>query len=335
MKKVVLIAGDGIGTEITAAVVSILEKANAKVQWIEKKAGLAAHQESGNALPEDTVEAIKEHRIALKGPLTTPVGTGFRSVNVALRQQFNLYSNIRPARTLPNIDSPFKNVDMVIFRENTQGLYIGREHWIDEDTKNHAESIAVVTEAASRKIIKAAFEYARANGRKKVTLVHKANILKFTTGLFLEVGRSVAADYSDIEFEDLIVDNMAMQMVMRPQRFDVVVTTNLFGDILSDLASGLVGGLGVTGAANIGDDAAMFEAVHGSAPDIAGQNKANPLALLFSSLMMLEHIGQKQTAEDIRKAIYKTLVERKVYCTPDIGGEGTTSTFTQAVCDNI
>jgi isocitrate dehydrogenase (NAD+) len=335
MKKVVLIPGDGIGAEITNSVVSILEKADAKVDWIEKSAGLKAHQETGDPLPEETVDAIKEHRIALKGPLTTPVGTGFRSVNVALRQQFNLFSNIRPARTLPNIDSPFKNVDMVIFRENTQGLYIGREHWVDEGEKDHAESIAVVTEAASRKIITAAFEYARANGRKKVSLIHKANILKFTTGLFLEVGRSVASDFSDIEFEDLIVDNMAMQMVMRPQRFDVVVTTNLFGDILSDLASGLVGGLGVTGAANIGDDAAMFEAVHGSAPDIAGQNKANPLALLFSSLMMLEHIDQKHTADEIRKAIYKTLVERKVYCTPDIGGEGTTSTFTQAVCDNI
>ena len=335
MNKVVLIPGDGIGVEITNSVVSILERAGAEVDWIEKSAGLKAHQDTGNPLPEDTVDAIREHRIALKGPLTTPVGTGFRSVNVALRQQFNLFSNIRPARTLPNIDSPFKNVDMVIFRENTQGLYIGKEHWVDELEKNHAESIAVVTETASRKIITAAFEYARTNGRKKVTLVHKANILKFTTGLFLEVGRSVATDYSDIEFEDLIVDNMAMQMVMRPQRFDVVVTTNLFGDILSDLASGLVGGLGVTGAANIGDDAGMFEAVHGSAPDIAGQNKANPLALLFSSLMMLEHIDQKYIADEIRKAIYKTLVERKVYCTPDIGGEGTTSTFTQAVCDNI
>lgn len=224
---------------------------------------------------------------------------------------------------------------MVIFRENTQGLYIGKEQWVDEDEKNHAESIAVVTEEASKKIITSAFEYARAHDRKKVTLVHKANILKFTTGLFLEVGREVAKAFPEIEFEDLIVDNMAMQMVMRPQRFDVVVTTNLFGDILSDLASGLVGGLGVTGAANIGDDAAMFEAVHGSAPDIAGQNKANPLALLFSSLMMLEHIDQMQVAENIRKAVYKTLVERKVYCTPDIGGEGTTSTFTQAVCDNI
>ena len=336
MKKVVLIPGDGIGTEITSSVTTILEKAGAEIDWVQQTAGLTAYKEKGNPLPEEVIATLEEHRVALKGPLTTPVGTGFRSVNVALRQKFNLYSNIRPARTLPSIDSPFKNVDMVIFRENTQGLYIGKEHWVEEDDeKKHAESIAVVTQEASKKIITAAFEYARANGRKKVTLVHKANILKLTTGLFLEVGRHIAEDYSDIEFEDLIVDNMAMQMVMRPQRFDVVVTTNLFGDILSDLASGLVGGLGVTGAANIGDDAAMFEAVHGSAPDIAGQNKANPLALLFSALMMLEHIDQKQVAENIRKAIYKTLVERKVYCTPDIGGEGTTSTFTQAVCDNI
>ncbi len=335
MKKIVLIPGDGIGVEITESVKTILKKAEAPIEWIEKIAGLTAYQKTGNPLPEDTIQAIEEHRVALKGPLTTPVGTGFRSVNVGLRQQFRLYSNIRPAITLPNIDSPFKGVDMVIFRENTQGLYIGKEQWVNEEQKDHAESIAVVTEEASRKIITAAFEYARNQNRKKVTLVHKANILKFTTGLFLEVGRKVAADYEEIEFEDLIVDNMAMQMVMRPKRFDVVVTTNLFGDILSDLASGLVGGLGVTGAANIGDNAAMFEAVHGSAPDIAGQNKANPLALLFSSLMMLEHIGEKQTAETIRRAIYQTLVERKVYCTPDIGGEGTTSTFTQAICDNI
>lgn len=335
MKKVVLIPGDGIGTEITNSVTTILEKAGAQIEWVEQMAGLSAYEKKGNPLPEETIAAIEEHRVALKGPLTTPVGTGFRSVNVALRQKFNLFSNIRPARTLPNIDSAFKGVDMVIFRENTQGLYIGREHWIDEDSKSHAESIAVVTNEASRKIITAAFDYAVANDRKKVSLIHKANILKLTTGLFLEVGREVAKDFPDIEFEDLIVDNMAMQMVMRPGRFDVVVTTNLFGDILSDLASGLVGGLGVTGSANIGNDAAMFEAVHGSAPDIVGQNKANPMALLFSSLMMLEHIGQKRVAEEIRKSIYKTLVEKKVYCTPDIGGEGTTSTFTQAICDNI
>lgn len=336
MKNVVLIPGDGIGTEITNSVTTILEKAGAEINWIERTAGLTAHEESGNPLPEETFEAIEEHRIALKGPLTTPVGSGFRSVNVALRQKFNLYSNIRPARTLPSIDSPFRGVDMVLFRENTQGLYIGKEEWIEEaDQKKHAEAIAVVTEEASKKIIRAAFEYAVKNERKKVTLVHKANILKLTTGLFLEIGREIAKEYSNIEFEDVIVDNMAMQMVLLPQQFDVVVTTNLFGDILSDLASGLVGGLGVTGAANIGDDAAMFEAVHGSAPDIAGKNIANPMALLFSSLMMLEHIDQHQAAENIRKAIYKTLVEKKVYCTPDIGGEGTTSTFTQAICDNI
>jgi isocitrate dehydrogenase (NAD+) len=336
MKNIVLIPGDGIGEEITNSVTTILEEAGAEINWIEKSAGLKAHEDIGNPLPEDTIEAIDEHRVALKGPLTTPVGSGFRSVNVALRQKFNLYSNIRPARTLPSIDSPFRGVDMVLFRENTQGLYIGKEEWIEEaDNKRHAEAIAVVTEEASEKIVRAAFEYAVNNERKKVTLVHKANILKLTTGLFLEVGKRVAKEYEDIEFQDLIVDNMAMQMVMRPQQFDVVVTTNLFGDILSDLASGLVGGLGVTGAANIGDDAAMFEAVHGSAPDIVGKNIANPMGLLFSSLMMLEHIDQKQVAENIRKAIYKTLVEKKVYCTPDIGGEGTTSTFTQAVCDNI
>ena len=333
MKNVVLIPGDGIGIEITAAVKTILETAGAPINWIECEAGLGAYRKLGNPLPDETVAAIEEHRVALKGPLTTPVGTGFRSINVALRQKFNLFSNIRPAITLPNVDTPFKSVDMVIFRENTQGLYIGKEHWIDEN--KHAESIAVVTEEASRKIITSAFEYARRKEMEKVTLVHKANILKLTTGLFLEVGRTVAKDYPDIEFQDLIVDNMAMQMVMRPEQFDVVVTTNLFGDILSDLASGLVGGLGVTCSANIGDDAAMFEAVHGSAPDIAGQNKANPIALLFSSLMMLEYLDEKPIAENIRKAIYKTLVEKKVRCTMDIGGKGTTDSFTEAVCSNL
>ena len=334
MKNVVLIPGDGIGIEITASVKKILETAEAPINWIECEAGLGAHRKLGNPLPDETIAAIEKYRIALKGPLTTPVGTGFRSINVALRQKFNLYSNIRPAITLPNVDTQFKSVDMVIFRENTQGLYIGKEHWVDDD-KKHAESIAVVTEEASKKIITAAFEYARKREKEKVTLVHKANILKLTTGLFLEVGREVAKDYSDIEFEDLIVDNMAMQMVMRPERFDVVVTTNLFGDILSDLASGLVGGLGVTGSANIGDDAAMFEAVHGSAPDIAGQNKANPIALLFSSLMMLEHLDEKNVADNIRKAIYKTLVEKKAACTMDIGGKGTTDSFTEAICNNL
>lgn len=331
MHNVVKIAGDGIGPEITEAVVTILETAGAKINWIECKAGEGANNELGTPLPDETIEAIKKHRIVLKGPLTTPVGAGFRSINVALRQKFDLYSNIRPARSLPNIDSPFRGVDLVLFRENTQGLYIGKEHWVDKEEK-HAESIAVVTRDASEKIITAAFEYARKNGRKKVTLIHKANILKLTTGLFLQIGKEISKNYPDIEFQDLIVDNMAMQMVLNPQQFDVIVTTNLFGDILSDLASGLVGGLGVTGAANIGDDAAMFEAVHGSAPDIAGKGLANPTALLFSALMMLEYLDEPRIAEKIRSAIYTVLHEHKSQCTRDIGGEGTTATYTEAIC---
>lgn len=331
MYNIVLIPGDGIGTEITKAVTTIFEAAKVDVNWIRCLAGETAQKELGNPIPEETIEAIKKHRIVLKGPLTTPVGAGFRSINVTLRQQFNLYSNIRPAKSLPNIDSPYREVDMVMFRENTQGLYIGKEHWVDE-AEQHAESIAVVTRGASEKIITAAFEYARKHGRKKVSLIHKANILKLTTGLFLKVGKEISENYPDIEFEDLIVDNMAMQMVLRPQQFDVIVTTNLFGDILSDLASGLVGGLGVTGAANIGDDAAMFEAVHGSAPDIAGQGKANPTALLFSGLMMLDYLEEYRTVERIRSAVYTVLQDYKEECTADIGGRGTTKSYTEAIC---
>jgi isocitrate dehydrogenase (NAD+) len=330
MHNIVLIPGDGIGPEITKSVTKILKTAGADINWIECRAGEGAYKETGNPIPDETIEAIKKHRIALKGPLTTPVGSGFRSVNVSLRQEFDLYSNIRPAKSLPNIDSPYRNVNMVTFRENTQGLYIGKEHWADEG--EHAESIAVVTRKASRRIIKAAFEYAKTHDRKKVTLVHKANILKLTTGLFLEVGKEVARDYSEIEFQDLIVDNMAMQMVMNPQQFDIIVTTNLFGDILSDLASGLVGGLGVTGAANIGDDAAMFEAVHGSAPDIAGKNLANPTALLFSAMMMLDYLDQKNTMYRILSALYRVLQDQKYVCTPDIGGSGNSITYTEAIC---
>lgn len=332
MTDIVLIPGDGIGKEITNSVRQILETAGAEINWIECEAGETAFKETGNPLPEDTLRAIEKHRIAFKGPLTTPVGAGFRSINVALRQKFNLYSNIRPAKSLPNIESPFRAVDLILFRENTQGLYYGKEHWVDEAKSEHAESIAVVTRSASEKIIKAAFEYAKKNNRKKVTLVHKANILKLTTGLFLDIGREIAQKYPDIEFEDLIVDNMAMQMVIRPSQFDVIVTTNLFGDILSDLASGLVGGLGVTGAANIGDDAAMFEAVHGSAPDIAGKGIANPTAVLFSALMMLEYLDQYRLAEKIRSAVYTVLQDHKSECTGDIGGQGNTQTYTDAIC---
>lgn len=331
MHNVVLIPGDGIGPEITESVKRILDASGAKMNWIDCEAGEGTFNRTGNPLPDETIQAIEKHRIALKGPLTTPVGAGFRSINVALRQKFDLYSNIRPAKSLPNIESPFREVNIVLFRENTQGLYIGKEHWVDAE-KEHAESIAVVTRDASEKIIRAAFEYAKKYDRKKCTLVHKANILKLTTGLFLDIGREIAADYPEIEFEDLIVDNMAMQMVLKPNQFDVIVTTNLFGDILSDLASGLVGGLGVTGAANIGDDAAMFEAVHGSAPDIAGKGLANPTALLFSALMMLEHLDESRTAEKIRAAVYTVLQDHKKKCTKDIGGEGTTESYTNAIC---
>jgi isocitrate dehydrogenase (NAD+) len=332
MHDIVLIRGDGIGPEITRAVTTILKKAGAEINWIECAAGQHAKEELGTPLPGETLNTLQKYHVSLKGPLTTPIGSGFRSVNVALRKKLQLYSNIRPAKTLPHIPGRFDHVDLVIFRENTEGLYIGKERWIEEGSQ--AESIAVVTEESSQKIIRAAFEYAKKHNRRKVTLVHKANILKYTCGLFLEVGHEVAKSYPTIHFEDLIVDNMAMQLVLNPRQFDVIVTTNLFGDILSDLSSGLIGGLGLAGAANVGDDKAMFEAVHGSAPDIAGQNKANPIALLLSSLMMLEYLDETRLAKNIRFALYKTLADKSV-CTPDIGGGGTTETFTKAICKNI
>lgn len=331
MHNVVLIEGDGIGPEITRAVQQILKAAGAPINWIPARAGMGAYRELGNPLPDETIELIDKYKVALKGPLETPVGGGFRSINVALRQRFQLFSNIRPAKSLPGIHSPFTHVDLVIFRENTQGMYIGQERWVGDDEK-HAESIAVVTREASEKIIHAAFQYARTHNFKKVAVVHKANILKLTTGLFLNIGREIAPQYPDIQFRDVIVDNMAMQMVMRPEQFDVVVTTNLFGDILSDLASGLVGGLGLTGSANIGDEHAMFEAVHGSAPDIAGQNKANPTALLFSSLMMLDYLGENEISNKIHRAVISTLKDNLDACTLDIGGKGDTSTYADAVC---
>jgi len=329
MHQVVLIPGDGIGPEITRSVKAVFEAANIQINWIPAVAGMAGVETTGDPLPESTLELIRQHKVALKGPLTTPVGGGYRSVNVTLRKTFHLYCNIRPAFSIPAIQTPFSGVDMVLFRENTQGLYIGQEKWLDED-QTIAESKAIVSRDASEKIIRAAFDFARSEGRKKVTLVHKANILKLTTGLFLSVGKEIAADYPDIQFEDLIVDNMAMQMVIRPQRFDVIVTTNLFGDILSDLASGLVGGLGVTGSANIGTGSAIFEAVHGSAPDIAGLGKANPTAFLFSACMMLDYLKEQEKAGLIRKAVLKSL-ENKDLCTGDAGGKGTTETFTAEV----
>jgi len=333
MHNIVLIKGDGIGPEITDSVTEILAAAKTHINWIPALAGMEAFEKNGNPLPDETVELIEKHKVALKGPLTTPVGSGFRSINVALRQRFDLYTNIRPACTLPGVPSRFGSVDLVTFRENTQGMYIGQERWVDEE-QTTAESIAIVSREASERIIRAAFDYAVKRGRRKVSLIHKANILKYTTGLFLKVGQEVAGDYPDIEFNDMIVDNTAMQMVIRPEIFDIIVTTNLFGDILSDLASGLVGGLGVTGSANMGDQHAIFEAVHGSAPDIAGQGKANPTALLLSALMMLEHIGQVDQAEKIRKALYRTLPDKNVI-TGDLGGDGNTRIFTEALIRNM
>lgn len=333
MHPIVLISGDGIGPEITESVLRILEAAKADINWIPASAGMLAFESSGNPLPDETISLIDQYKLALKGPLTTPVGSGFRSVNVALRQRFNLYCNIRPARTLPGVDTRYGNVDLVTFRENTQGMYIGMERYIDDD-ENQAETVAIITREASERIIRAAFEYARKHGRKKVSLIHKANILKYTTGLFLKVGKEIAADYPEILFNDMIVDNTAMQMVMRPEIFDVLVTTNLFGDILSDLASGLVGGLGMTGSANLGDQHAIFEAVHGSAPDIAGQGKANPTALLLSAVMLLDHINRQDTAEKIRRALYRVLPDKECV-TADLGGKGTTGVFTDAIIRNL
>jgi isocitrate dehydrogenase (NAD+) len=325
MTRVVYIPGDGIGPSIVEATMSIIEAAGVKLDWIEASAGLGAFEKEGDPLPQKTVDLIRDTKLALKGPLTTPVGTGFRSVNVALRKEFDLYINLRPTRTFEGVVSRFKDIDMVIFRENTEGLYSGVERYADE-AKTIAESVAIITRPHAERIVRAAYEYAVQHGRRKVTIVHKANILKYTSGMFLEVAREVASRYPQIETDDKIVDNMAMQMVIKPEQFDVIVTTNLFGDILSDLASGLVGGLGLAPGANIGDDAAVFEAVHGSAPDIAGKNLANPAAILLAGTMLLRHIGENDAASRIDEALASVIREgRKV--TRDLNhesGVGTT-----------
>lgn len=302
MYTVTLIPGDGIGPSIAEAARRIVEASGVPIQWDVQEAGMAGIEKFKDPLPPKVIESIGKNKVALKGPLTTPIGTGFRSVNVALRKEFDLYINLRPAKSFEGVTSNFKNIDLIVFRENTEEFYAGIEHYIDA-RKSAAETIGVVTRVGCERIVRAAFEYARTHKRKKVTLVHKANIMKFTGGLFLDVGREVAALHPEIEFNDKIVDNMAMQLVMNPQQFDVIVTTNLFGDILSDLCSGLVGGLGLAPGANIGDGVALFEAVHGSAPDIAGKNLANPCALALAGAMMLDYLGEPQAAERIKTAI--------------------------------
>jgi isocitrate dehydrogenase (NAD+) len=329
---VTLIPGDGIGPEITAQTVRVLKATGLRFNWDEELAGMAAVEATGTPLPDATVESIRKNSLALKGPLTTPVGTGFRSVNVGLRKEFELFANIRPARTIiPG--GRFENVDIVLVRENLEGLYIGVEHFvaIGDDPRAVGESMAIVTRRGCERIIRYAFEYALKHGRRKVTIVHKANILKMVSGLFLEVGKAVAKEYEGrIESNDMIVDNTAMQLVLRPEQFDVMVTTNMFGDILSDEVSGLVGGLGLAPGANIGTKAAIFEAVHGSAPDIAGKGLANPSAQMFAAAMMLDHLGELDRAERVRNAIIHTIVEDGIR-TRDLGGTASTEEFGRAV----
>lgn len=310
MHRITLIPGDGIGPSIAEATQKIIQGTGVNVEWDVQEAGMTAIENYKDPLPQQVLDSISNNKVALKGPLTTPIGTGFRSVNVALRKEFDLYVNLRPAKSMEGIRSRFNNVDLVIFRENTEEFYAGIEHFIDAQ-KSAAETIGVVTKSGSERIVRAAFEYARKHGRKKVTIVHKANILKYTGGLFLDVGKKVAQEYTDVECNDRIVDNMAMQLVMNPHQFDVIVTTNLFGDILSDLCSGLVGGLGLAPGANIGYGVGLFEAVHGSAPDIAGRNLANPSALALAGAMMLDYLGEIEAAKKIQKAIAVVIKEGK------------------------
>jgi isocitrate dehydrogenase (NAD+) len=330
-REATLIAGDGVGPEITAATLLVLDALGMTFAWDEQYGGMAAVEKGGTPLPNATLDSIRRTRLCLKGPLTTPVGGGYRSVNVALRQEFDLYANVRPTKTIVP-GGRYQNVDLVIIRENTEGLYVGLDHTfkVGGDPKAVAQAISVVTREGCRRIVRYAFDYAKQHGRKKVTIVHKANILKATSGLFLETGRMVAQEYADIMCDDKIVDNAAMQLVIKPEQFDVIVTTNLFGDILSDEASGLVGGLGLAPGANIGTHAAIFEAVHGSAPDIAGQGIANPSAQMLAAAMMLDHVGELEAGKRLRCAVETAIVKDNVR-TKDLGGRATTDEFARAV----
>lgn len=331
MRKVTLFKGDGIGPEICACVVRVLDALNLDIEFEAFEVGEAEYNRNGALIPAAAFESIERNKIVLKAPITTPIGKGFRSCNVQLREKYDLYSNIRPAKNLPNVITPFNNVDMVIFRENTEDLYVGVEERIDENTV-HATKI--ITRKCSERIIRAAFDYAVKNNRKKVSCIHKANILKMSDGMFLSIFNEIKEEYPTIQSDVFIVDNACMQMVMHPEKFDVMVMPNLYGDILSDLASGLIGGLGFLPSANLGKDVAMFEAVHGSAPDIAGQNLANPTALLLSACMMLDYMDESDAATKIRQAIYTVLEEGKVR-TRDCGGTSTTTEFTDAIIHEL
>lgn len=331
MKTVTLIPGDGIGPEISNAVQKIIKAAGVEINWDIQTAGADVAETEGTPLPQRVIDSIKKNKVALKAPVTTPIGKGFRSVNVALRKELDLYANLRPCKNIEGIKTPFENVDIVVVRENTEDLYAGIERKVDDDT---AESIKIITRNASTRIAQYAFEYAIKNNRKTVWAVTKANICKFSDGLFLECTKEVSKKYPQIEYKEILVDNLCMQLVQNPQKFDVLVLPNLYGDIVSDLTAGLIGGLGVAQGANIGKDCAVFEPVHGSAPDIKGQNKANPTALLLCATNMLEYINEKDVAEKIRKSLYKVIEQGNVL-TPDLGGNATTEEYTNEIIKNL
>ncbi|MEO7794906.1 MAG: isocitrate/isopropylmalate dehydrogenase family protein [Thermoanaerobaculia bacterium] len=327
MKTITLLAGDGIGPEVSAATLRVIAASGVQYEWEPHLAGAAALEKFGNPLPQEVLDSLLRNGVGLKGPVTTPVGTGFASINVQLRKVLDLYANLRPAKNMPAVKSRYEGVDLIVVRENTEDLYSGLEHTV---VPGVVESIKIITERASTRIARFAFEHARANGRKRVTAVHKANIMKLSDGLFLDCFRKVAVEYPEITADDRIVDNTCMQLVTRPEQFDILLLENLYGDIVSDLCAGLVGGLGVVPGANFGEKGAMFEAVHGSAPDIAGMNLANPLALIQSAVMMLRHLSESEAANRIDVAVHEVLSQSSVR-TRDIGGTATTTEFTDAI----
>jgi isocitrate dehydrogenase (NAD+) len=333
-KTIAVIPGDGIGPEIMTATLRVLDALDCGLDYDFADAGMVALDKHGDLLPKETLEKIAQHKVALKGPLTTPIGGGFTSINVTLRRHFDLYANVRPAISFPGTKSRYENIDIITVRENTEGAYLAEGQTLSEDGEV-AQSIIRNTRKGSTRIVRYAFEMAVKKGRKKITAVHKANILKTSTGLFLNVAREIAKEYPQIEFNEMIVDNTCMQLVMRPEQFDVIVTTNLFGDIISDLCAGLVGGLGLAPGDNIGEHAAIFEAVHGSAPDIAGKGIANPCALLLAAADMLDHLGQVEKGTKLRQAIRDTLTHDRDSVTPDLGGKGSTESFGEAIARRV
>jgi isocitrate dehydrogenase (NAD+) len=329
--QIVLIEGDGIGPEVTQAACRVVAAAGVKIDWVKAPAGIPAAEQHGEPLPEETLEMIRRYRVALKGPCTTPVGKGYRSINVRLRQGLDLFASVRPVRTMPGVKTPYEKVDLIVVRENTEGLYAGLEHQV---VPGVVESVRLITRAAAERIVKFAFELARHGGRRLVTFCHKADVMRLSDGLFLECARGVADDYPFIQFEEKTIDNVCLEMASDPSQFDVLVMENLFGDVISDLGAGLVGGLGLVPGANYGNRFAVFEAVHGSAPDIAGKGVSNPIAVIRSAAMMLEYVGHREASAKIERAVATTL-QNAVGLTRDLGGDGTTATITEQIIKNL